>query len=380
MKRFPFRAMFLCIFFPPICYALTLQGLGLALQEREIAALDKVILRNPDALYRGHYTVKDEVNRNIREYLGRNLWTRLGLEMTILVKTKKDRILYPSGSNLPGSLSDRFDVDFTEIASENFQVLNEGITAAVNLHIRHNSWLANIILLFYVSISAWILTRAVKARVRDSEEKDAAWKETVERLSSRLLGTDQKLQELEVRETDYRRRIEELQKEKQILSCDVDGLLDEIEKQEAGLVGRKQVEERLESEVHRLRQELDRVKERIHHPKMRRRAEAAQKRLRVLYKNVLFTDRAIDGLLSLTDEQQLKAEELVHKLNGHESGVNVRRKVFGRGGKVDVLEAEFSYSGRLYFQTDHKDNRIRIIAVGTKNSQERDLAYIENAQ
>lgn len=30
--------------------------------------------------------------------------------------------------------------------------LNEGLVASVNLHVRHNSWLSNGILLFYVSL------------------------------------------------------------------------------------------------------------------------------------------------------------------------------------------------------------------------------------
>ncbi len=349
--------------------------------KREISNLNQVILRNPDDLYKGHYTVKEEINRNIDEYLRQNSWLRLGVEIRILVKTKKDRILYPSTKDEEfGITKDPSSINYMEIASENFQVLNEGLAASVDLNIRHNSWLSNLILLFYVSLSVWILTRAVQARFREVEKEDAARNETVERLSARLTGTDRKLRELESREAEYRRKIEELQREKQGLSRDVDGLLEEIERQEQGLGSQKELRENLESELIRLRKELDRVKDRTSPLKSRRRSgEATQKRFRVLYKNLEFTDRAIEGFLSLPEDHQLKAEELIHKLDGNGSQVTVRRKVFAKGGKTDVLEADFSYSGRLYFQKDHRRNRIRIVAVGTKNTQDRDLAYVETA-
>ena len=110
--------------------------------------------------------------------------------------------------------------------------------------------------------------------------------------------------------------------------------------------------------------------------KKRKRTESTLKRFRVLYKNLLFTDRAVEGFLSLTDDFQLKAEEVIHRLNEDETQVSVRRKVFGKGGKMNMLEADFAYSGRVYFQKDSKGG-IRVAAIGTKNTQDRDLAFLE---
>jgi hypothetical protein len=42
---------------------------------------------------------------------------------------------------------------------------------------------------------------------------------------------------------------------------------------------------------------------------------------------------------------------------------------------MNVLEAEFSYSGRIYFQRDSQ-SRIKLLAIGTKNTQGEDLAYV----
>ena len=69
-------------------------------------------------------------------------------------------------------------------------------------------------------------------------------------------------------------------------------------------------------------------------------------------------------------------EETIHKLNEDESLVSVKRKVFGKGGKMNILEADFAYSGRIYFQTD-AGSKIKIVAIGTKNTQEKDITYLE---
>jgi hypothetical protein len=91
---------------------------------------------------------------------------------------------------------------------------------------------------------------------------------------------------------------------------------------------------------------------------------------------VIFTERAVEGFNSLTDEFQLKAEELIHRINEDDSTVSVKRKVFGKGGKMNVLEVDFSYSGRIYYQKDSQA-KTRILAIGTKTTQDQDLAYLE---
>jgi hypothetical protein len=129
------------------------------------------------------------------------------------------------------------------------------------------------------------------------------------------------------------------------------------------------------AQVLHMREELDKV---VTKPKkMKKTLEAAAKRFTVLYKNLGFTERAVEGFLGLTGEFQLKAEEVIHKLNDDETAVPVKRKVFGKGGKMNVLEVVFSYSGRIYYQKDSHAKKV-IVAVGSKNTQEKDLAYLES--
>ena len=157
-------------------------------------------------------------------------------------------------------------------------------------------------------------------------------------------------------------------------------MLDEIEKLEVGLGEQRNLKEETEFEALQLREELDRLKGKTQKPKKKKKkSDPTSKRFRVLYKNLDFTDRAIEGFLDLSNEFQLKAEEVIHKINEDETQVAIKRKVFGKGGKMNILEVNFSYSGRLYFQKDYQ-SKTKIVAIGTKNTQDQDLAFIEKVK
>ncbi|MBN1104524.1 MAG: hypothetical protein JXL84_13985 [Deltaproteobacteria bacterium] len=379
--------MFLCIFLPPICYGLTLQVLERYLQGREFSNLNRVLVRNLDALYQGRYTVQEEITRNVRDYLKGSIKRSLGISTNILVKTRDDRILYPSRLS-SGSLSTELHpeaphepLNYVEVASENFNTLNDGLVLSVDVKVRHNAWLSNSILLFCVLLSLMVLQRAVKRKLGESEEEEEARKRRIEQLTEELSMVGGSLREVEVREAEHRRKILDLSRDKALLSKDIDGLLEEVERQEAGLQGQIEMKAALETEILHLKEELSRAKEKVSKPKQRKKPlDSVEKRFRVLYKNLKFTDRAVEGFLSLTEEYQLKAEELIHRLNEDASLVSVKRKVFGKGGKMDILEADFAYSGRLYYQKEPQSTKIRIVAIGTKNTQERDLAYLESVK
>jgi chromosome segregation ATPase len=174
-------------------------------------------------------------------------------------------------------------------------------------------------------------------------------------------------------EGEYMERIAALRKDKDELARDVDGLLEELESQEAGLKEQKRIKEEMAGQVDQLKEEMDRLTQQSR--KIRKTVEATRKRFGVLYRNLLFTDRALEGFLALTDEFQVKAEETIHKLNEDESAIQVKRKVFGKGEKMDFLEFIFAYSGRLYYQKDSQARKA-IVAIGTKNTQDKDLTYL----
>ena len=389
MRRFSFRLLFICVFMPPICYILTLQMLEGYFQKRETSKLSQLLIKNHEALYEGRYTIKEEINRNIGQYLSQSLKYSLGVRTDILVKTTDDLILYPvqlrkgfkdsrTGDSLSGSPPE--SLNYVEVAAENYRILNKGLALSVDVQIKHNGWLSNSILVFYVFLSVLILQRFIKKGIREAEREETDQKNLIQRLSGQLKQAESKLKEVGTKEEDFIKKIAELKKDKRDLSKDVDGLLKETEELEAGLRDQRSLKEETEFEVLQLREELDQFKGRLQKPKKKKKKnEATSKRFKVLYKNLVFTERAIEGFLSLNDEFQLKAEEIVHKLNEGEDQVPIKRKVFGKGGKMNILEVDFSYSGRIYFQKDNQP-KTRILAIGTKNTQEKDLAFIESVR
>jgi hypothetical protein len=381
LKNFPYRTLFFCIFLPPVFYILTLNGLEKYLQRKETAQIGAILIRNHDALYQGRHTVKDEVTRNIVDYLSDDLKYRLGVRTNILVRTRDDRILFPSqspaqpGESLDFTGQEIDSLRYVEVASENFRTLSGGLALSVAVQVPHNTWLSNAILVLYLFIALFLIQRVVWKGVRESEREEAAQKQAIRRLTDQLGRAESRLAGAEAKEAEYQARIDALKEDRSELARDIDGLLEEIEKQEAGLGEQTRLKEEMAQEVLQLRTELEKLE--LKPKKKKKTVQSTAKRFNVLYKNLAFTERALEGFLDLTEEFQLKAEEVIHKLNADESAVPVKRKVFGKSGKMNVLEVAFSYSGRIYFQKDSGAKRT-IVAVGTKNTQEKDLAYLES--
>jgi hypothetical protein len=382
MKGFPYRLLFICIFLPPIFYILTLHVLEAYTQKREISRLNNIMIQDYEALYEGRHSIKEEINQNLGEYLLRqDLRYRLGTRTQILVKTEDDQILYPS--RITHDLNDMtsgLSVDesnYMEVAAENYRILNDGLVLSVNINIKHNSWISNSILIFYVFLAVFVIHWAVKKRERETERLEEEYEASIKDLTDKLKDAESGLSEIKEKEGIYVNNIAELNKERKNLSTDIDDLLEEMENLEAGLKEQRELREEREGQVLNLREEIDRLKSRFERPgKKIKDIDAIGKRFRVLYKNLSFTERALQGFLSLPDEFQLKAEEIIHKLNDDDSLVPVKRKVFGKGGKMNFLELAFSYSGRIYYRKDSQSS-IKIFVIGTKKSQGQDLVFLE---
>jgi len=383
MKNFPFKILFLCIFLPPVCYVLTLDGLERYLGKGETERVQELMVQDQQALYEGRHTIKEDINRNIGRYLTRDFKHKIGIKTEVLVKTRDDRILYPSQTKLDTTSPFQEERGFaetgleslryTEVASENYRILNEGLVLDVNLQIGQNTWLSNSILIVYIFLSLVVLQAFVRRGRRQTEKEEEEQKRLIRNLSELVNQAEEKLKEVTTRESEYVERVSALRKDKDELARDVDGLLEELESQEAGLRDQKRIKEEMAGQVAQLKEDLDRLAQQSR--KIKKTVAATRKRFGVLYRNLLFTDRALEGFLSLTDEFQLRAEETIHKLNDDESAITVKRKVFGKGGKMDFLEVTFAYSGRLYYQKDSQARKM-IVAIGTKNTQEKDLAYL----
>lgn len=381
MKSFPYRLLFICIFAPPICYIFTLQALEMYLQKKISVEINKIIIKNHEALYEGRYTVKEEVNWNIGEFLLKHRFRyKIGINTEIMVKTNDDRILYPANLekdfNEETGYSSYNIINYMDIAAENYKILNN-LIVSTEIRIKYNSWLSNSILLFYIFLALFVIQSSVRKNLRESERLEKEQKNYINILSQKIRDAENGLSDISLEEQDYLQKIEELKKDRENLSTDIDSLLEEMEALETGLQTQRALREKRESEVLSLQNEIDELKERIQNPKKKTKViEMTRKRFRVLYKNLDFSERALEGFIALSDKFQLKAEEIIHRLNEDRSTVVVKRKVFGKGGKMNVLETDFAYSGRIYYQED-SHSKTRIIRIGTKNNQDQDIAYLE---
>ncbi|MFW5989285.1 MAG: hypothetical protein ACOCPQ_03530, partial [Desulfosudaceae bacterium] len=93
--------------------------------------------------------------------------------------------------------------------------------------------------------------------------------------------------------------------------------------------------------------------------------------------NVALHERALDNFFDLTDDMRIKAEEVIKQLDTDTALVDIKRKVDLKKGREKVFEIIFSYNGRLYFR-NRNDGRVEVLTIGTKNSQSRDLSFLNN--
>jgi hypothetical protein len=131
-----------------------------------------------------------------------------------------------------------------------------------------------------------------------------------------------------------------------------------------------------EGEIHQLQESLKRASKGAS-PRGRGRAvEQLAKRLRTLYRNLEFDDRALADLAALGDESlRLRAEESLKKLDEGPDSAGTRRKVGGLPPQLAVFELGFAGKGRIYYSRGQQ-RACRILAVGGKASQKTDLEYL----
>jgi len=389
MRGFPFRVLFFCLLIPPLGYMVGLNLLERSLTQREGRVIREQLIQDQAALLEGRYSVEEEIQRNLSLYFRRDKKRKLGVRTRVLVMARKDRrILYPlpveKEMASPGLFETIREKDgearlrYVELAAENYRLLNQGFDVAVKVEVRRSGWLAYGVLLAWVLLAAGILYAFIRRRDRAAEQDRRERERRIDALSDQLDRARSFLREVDERESEYEQRIEALQKERDNLSRDAESLFEEMDQLERGAAQEKDLREETELEVLALREDIERLRQKLRKPR-KKESEAlrVRKRMSALYKNLEFTDRAIEGIVSLPVEVRLRAEELIQSLSLDASRVEVRRKVFGKGGKSHILEAAFAYSGRLYFHRTG-EHSVRIVAVGTKNTQARDLACLES--
>jgi len=404
MNYISFRIIFICIFLPPILYIFSVQILEGYLQNSREKDVKNVIIQDYEALYDGRYSIKEEIHNNIDRFLGNDTLQPLGVITKIVVTSKKGELLYPyfweegdMSFNKQGEFggNNSESLDYIKIAEKNFQILNDGLTVSIDVKVKHNSWLTNSILILYLFSSILLLYWHYKKRVREWVATRENEKKRIDFLSKKLDESEKTMEGLSRKEKDYITKVEKFKHDKDNLesevvhlmdeveiqkkkSLEIDEILDEMERLEEDSKKNMALKEEKEREITQLREEINQLKmiEEQGAKKRKKDIDSVEKRFTVIYKKLIFNKKALEGYIHLTQDFQLKAEEIIHRLNQDDSLVNIKRKFFSKKGKLHIFETIFSYSGRIYFKK-RDDKRIEIITIGTKNTQEQDITFIE---
>ncbi len=381
MKFLPFKILFLCILIPPVLFLFTLHFSESYLKKKYTEEIEEICTGDTYPLFKGTITLRDAIKKNISIYLKNKLLITWGVQTNIIIETKTGIRLFPFFYQQD---STDFYIDkLISIASENYTFLKDGILVKVDIIIPYDTKISYFIFSFYIFISLIIIycfynIGAQKAekhefiknrRIKGLEEKHARYAKQAfihEQKRSKLLS-------------DLLNVKKELEKEKLKVIKNEDEMLEEISLYEEELEKNtsllKDQQEYIDSLKHRIK-ELDhaKVKEK---KQIDKASEALSKRFKVLYKNILFDKRALEGFVSLESEAKIKCEEVIHHLNEDFTKVSIKRKVFSKkDNKTPSFEVLIAYKGRLYFRHT-KDGKINILAIGTKTTQHKDLVYID---
>jgi predicted nucleic acid-binding Zn-ribbon protein len=381
MRFFSIKILILCILLPPLLYLLTVFVLEAQLQERYARGIEEVCAGDPRPLLDGSVRLRDAVRANVEAYLRSSAMTRYGVSIRVQVSTRGGTVLYPA------PFEDATDVHTLanpmRVAQDNFTLLSEGLAVQVEARLEHNRLLSNGILGVYVLAALLVLVWHYRTADRHTRRLETERRQEIERLSrleaentARLSGLQQEREGL-LAEFDALKSV--MQDERTHAERNEDDLIGEIEALEKKLADNLGLQTIQQKEIQTLKETLSGYeKEQRREDKTRLKSEEAiRKRFATLYKNLTVKDRAVEGLAELNEELRLKAEEVIHQLNANPDLVPIKRKVFGKKNRETVLEVVFAYKGRLYFRKG-QDRRVEVLAVGTKNTQERELEFLAN--
>ena len=374
-------AVLLCVVLPPVLYVGAIQALEHYAENRIHAGLKAVYLGDTRLLFNGSLTLQEAIRDNVDRYLASSRWLRWGGKAVVTVQTRRNTLIYPlidpELNVAPGNERTPF-----EIAAENYRLINEGLELSLVFKLPADSGIAFTILSVLILLSLSTLLLCYHRWSAHLHRQGAMRAAEQERWSQAETAYRRQLESLEQERSrmaaDIERMKSDLAMEKQKAEINQEEMLEEIIALEERIASKEELHARQSQEVHELRTMLEqqapaRSKE---NERRRKTAQTAGKRFTTLYKNLEIHERAVEGFVELTEELKLKCEEVMVQLNENPGAVQVKRKVFGKKNRVTVLEVVFGYKGRLYF-IPKGEKRAELITIGTKNSQQQDLAYIE---
>ncbi|QTA85941.1 hypothetical protein [Desulfonema magnum] len=380
MKFFSFKIFILCILLPPVLYIFSIQYTENHLRHRYADEIEEIYIGDTGHLFDGSLRLKDAIEKNIDLYIQSKPLISWGVNLNVTVITKRGKILYPPV--FEEEFSDPLrPPDLMEIAADNYRLMNEGPEVVIDLKIGHNTLFSNVILFSYILIVLLVLYFYYRAGVRKLRQAESEKAREIDRLLEQEKNHFETLKSLErEREklsSESARIKKTLENEKVKASRNEDEMIEEIVALEEKFKKNLALQNEQQEEINTLKEEIKRLEKGGRKESKPKIKDSDAKRFRALYKNLSINERAISGFAGLSDDLKIKGEEIIHQLNENPDIVTIKRKVFGKKSRHTILEVIFGYKGRLYFSRS-KDNKIEVLTIGTKNSQTKDLEFLDN--
>jgi hypothetical protein len=361
---------------PPLLYLATVRGIERFFTHRYTYAIEAVCTGDAKVLFDGRAALKDRMVRNVDQYLSSlGIWGTM-VQISVDIRTKNGEKLYPAniGEDAHGLMAR----DPNRIAEENYRLLSSGLVVNVHVALDTESPLSLIIISAYVIIAIGILFVFYRMGEYRLKKDAAEAKRLLDELMSRGAENEKKLSDLAEKRTELEHVLNDTKKKLNEASRSEDGLIEEILSLEKKIEQNEMLQKIQQEEIDALKSTLNKIEsERKDKPRQSVKGEAVvAKRFKALYKNIAFHNRVFSGFQDLEEGMKLKCEEIIHLLNDDPDLVVIKRKVFGKKNRETVFEVNFAYSGRLYFRK-LKSGIHEVLAVGTKNTQERELEFLD---
>ncbi len=380
MRHFPFKILILCVLLPPFLYIYSLQFLERAIQTHCEGDLASRLIGDVTPLLEGTTRLRDVLQKNIHAFIARHKLVNWGVEIDVTITTQNGDYLFPHGYE--ETRSDFGTVNTFALAQENYRLLSDGMIPSVKVKIAHNTLIANGILFAFVLLSLSVLFLFYRRGARKIRADELAAKKMIKGLADEHQRHLKRLGALENQRSELNEKIEQMKEalaaEREKISAAEDEMVEELVALEEKIDQHEAEQNQRLQEIDVLRNEINRYEREKTSRKRHviKGGETFKKRFNVLYKNLAVHDKAIRGFINLTEELQIKAEEVIHQLNDDVKMVPVKRKVFGKKNRETVFEVIFAYKGRLYYRTI-AGSRIEVLVVGTKLTQNKDLAFLD---
>ena len=382
MKFFPIKIAILCLLATPLLYIVTLSSYERYLNKEYAYRIQNILIGDSKSLLEGVTSLEEQISNNIYDFLKSDWLVQIAkLDINIFVTTAQKKIIYPiflDVDSLAQDLNSKVDSDI--IAKNNFDLLNSGLIVNIETNLNHGSNIGNIILVLYFGVSFFIFfifykrgsakasaeTEKKAHLISDLKREEQNYKEILNGLKKDRQGLFENIKSLNAKYQDDKTKAKINEEE----------MFEEIIRLEEKLTSFNKLKESKEIEISDLKSEIQKYSRRKSSKLRRNEFDFIAKRFSTLYKNIGMNRKALSGFLEMSDELQIKAEEIIHLLDRNPDKITIKRKVFsGKKNRTACFEVLFAYNGRLYFKKNEK-NMAEILVIGTKNTQTKDMEFI----